>query len=99
MSFVPRRTPLSRCWRIRMLLAGLLSVTSTGAFAAGYEMLDVPATHSEPAIQAMVWTPCAKTAEPVQLGPYTVKAVSGCAVTGEALPLVVLSHGQGGSLL
>src|SRR5690606_35199923 len=59
----------------------------------------VPATRAQPAVQAMVWTPCAKAAEHTQLGPYTVSAVSGCAVTGKALPLVVLSHGHGGSLL
>lgn len=99
MSFVPRSTFVRRGWRSRMLLAWLLSFASANGLGAGYQMLDVPASHAGPAIQAMVWTPCAKAAESVELGPYAIKAVPGCAITGDTLPLVVLSHGQGGSLL
>ncbi|MGV8941868.1 MAG: alpha/beta hydrolase family protein [Lysobacter sp.] len=35
----------------------------------------------------------------MQLGPYLVRAVADCAVAGAGLPLVLISHGQGGTRL
>lgn len=82
-----------------LALAGLCLGTSPAAFAAGYGQLEVPAASGEPAIQAMVWTPCASAANEVPLGPYLVQGTANCAIKGNALPLIVISHGQGGSLL
>lgn len=76
-----------------------LSWAAGGACAAGFERLTIPATAGQPALQAVVWTPCAQAAVPMQLGPFSVAAVKNCPVEGTALPLVVLSHGQGGSPL
>ncbi|MFC4877104.1 alpha/beta hydrolase family protein [Microbulbifer halophilus] len=47
----------------------------------------------------MVWTPCANASGSSEIGPYSVQAVRDCAITGQSLPLVVISHGYGGSLL
>jgi len=86
-------------WFGRIALALALSATSAAALGAGYEMFEVPAAPGEAAIQAMAWTPCAGSGGLTQLGPYRVGAAANCAVAGHALPLVVISHGQGGSLL
>jgi predicted dienelactone hydrolase len=79
-----------------VVLLGLLGRT---ARAAGYQRLVVPAANGEPAIPIMVWSPCARAASASQLGPYVIEAVPDCPITGTSLPLVVISHGKGGSLL
>lgn len=82
------------------LTVGLLVLlTSTGAAAAGYQRIEVPAAGTEPAIAGMVWSPCADAPVNTELGPYDVSGSPGCAVMGESLPLVVLSHGHMGTLL
>lgn len=67
--------------------------------SAGYQRLQIPASDSQPAITAMVWSPCSKQATSTQLGPYIVEGTAGCDVDGHDLPLIVISHGKGGSLL
>lgn len=86
-------------WIGRFVVAALLSCAGGVAFAAGYERLEIPASGNESPIQLMVWSPCAKPPVAEQLGPYAVRGVRNCAVSGGSLPLVVISHGQGGSLL
>ncbi len=86
-------------WLGKALLFIGLSGVAGNAVAAGYAPLQVAGTGSAPALQAIVWSPCADAAASAQLGPYVVRGVKDCAVMGEALPLVVISHGQGGSLL
>lgn len=82
------------------LLVACTCVPLGSAVAAGFERIQVPAGREGPEIQAMVWTPCAVPPADVELGPYVVRGVSGCAVPPIGkLPLVVISHGQGGSLL
>jgi predicted dienelactone hydrolase len=52
-----------------------------------------------PTQPAFIWYPSAAAVQPVVLGPTTMSvAVNGIA-QGKALPLVVMSHGTGGSLL
>lgn len=86
---------------LRMGLTGavfMVSMVDT-TFSAGFERISIPASDSRPALQAIIWTPCAQTAVPVQMGPFSVTAVKNCPVQGNALPLVMISHGQGGSPL
>ncbi|MBI5581964.1 MAG: dienelactone hydrolase [Deltaproteobacteria bacterium] len=71
----------------------------SSALAAGISKIEVPAVDREPALHAMVWSPCATASIPVQIGPLTVQGVCDCAVEGNKLPLVVISHGKGASLL
>ena len=70
---------------------------STSCLAAGLTSLSIAATATEPAIKAFVWTPCAQTAGEVTLGPFTLLGVKNCDIAGKNLPLIVISHGQGGS--
>ncbi|MBD8686365.1 MULTISPECIES: alpha/beta hydrolase family protein [unclassified Rhizobium] len=79
--------------------ATAFSLTAALVQAAGLKSVEVPADGGGPAFKAFVWSPCA--AEPVEtkLGPIILKATRGCPVVGNALPLIVISHGHGGSSL
>jgi predicted dienelactone hydrolase len=82
-----------------IILAVLLCLSTTISQAAGIKFLQVPADLNGPALKAVVWTPCAAAAQEVSIGPYVLRAQRDCPTVGEKLPLVVISHGHGGSLL
>ncbi|MEJ1976488.1 MAG: dienelactone hydrolase family protein [Acetobacteraceae bacterium] len=81
-----------------LLLAALLCVAVSGAKAAGVRFLDMPADADGPAMTGMVWYPCAAPPTDLPFGRTTLRGTKGCPVTGDALPLVVVSHGFGGKL-
>lgn len=81
------------------LAAVLLCLFSTLAHAAGIEFLQIPADDAGPALKVAVWTPCADPAQDLQVGPYVLRGRRDCPTVGEHLPLVVISHGHGGSNL
>lgn len=81
-----------------MLLLLLLGMTR-GIFAAGYQTLTVPGASGDPEMHAIVWSPCSGAPAAVKLGPYAIQGTKNCAIVGNALPLIVISHGQGGSYL
>ena len=82
-------------------LIGLVAaaIMSAPAAAAGLKFLNVPADASGPAITVSVWYPSADKPTPVTIGPFTVLGAKEGAIDGERLPLVVLSHGLGGSFV
>ncbi|CAN5178575.1 dienelactone hydrolase [soil metagenome] len=86
-------------WSAFALLSGLLSSICSGALAAGYERAEVPAAGADPAIQAMIWRPCELSPSKVPQGSDVRPGVENCAILGASLPLVVISHGQGGTLM
>lgn len=67
--------------------------------AAGIQSIQVPAQGSEPELSAMVWTPCAQPGGTVALGSFVLAGQRNCAVAGEQLPLVLISHGDSGSAI
>lgn len=77
----------------------LLLGMARAVLAAGYQPLKVPASKGDPEISAIVWSPCTSKGAAVPLGPYVVQGTRNCAVAGNSLPLIVISHGQGGSYL
>src|SRR5262245_59734921 len=74
-------------------------IMSAPAAAAGLKFLAVPADASGPAITVAVWYPSADRPSPVTLGPITLLAAQEGKIDGHGLPLVVLSHGRGGSFV
>lgn len=89
---------------MKRLHAALFSVfffvlPGAGAYAAGLAFIDVPADADGPALQGAVWSPCAAPASDIVLAPLVLQGVRDCPVAGERLPLVVMSHGTGGSAL
>ncbi|WP_321926292.1 alpha/beta hydrolase family protein [Paraburkholderia guartelaensis] len=81
------------------ILAVLLCLFTAIAHAAGIKFAQIPADASGPALKAIVWTPCAEPSQEVPIGPYVLKGRRDCPTAGEKLPLVVISHGYGGSYL
>ncbi len=83
----------------RLVLAAALSAGTTVASAAGLQLFEIPAAKDGPAIRVAEWSPCAQPAEQIEIGPFTLPAVRNCPIMGSRLPLIVLSHGYGGSYL
>ncbi len=80
------------------LAASLVPPALAAPFAAGYERLQA-ADGSEKPLEVALWYPTEAAAEAVDLGPFTLNIARGSAATGKGLPLVVISHGNGGSSL
>ena len=81
----------------KLVLAGIFCMASALAQAAGVTTVNVPADAAGPAIRAVVWSPCATPAGEVKIGSRVLPGVADCPIAGEHLPLVVISHGHGGS--
>lgn len=78
-------------------LASWMMVTTSGAGAAGFTLIDIPAADGKPALRGAVWYPCpTQTPREIKFGPASVRGAQDCPLTGERLPLVVISHGVGG---
>lgn len=85
--------------RFLLLLCLMFSALSgTGAaMAAGLRLIDIPAANGKAAMKAAVWSPCAAAPEEVRIGPFILPAVRDCPVPDGKYPLVVISHGFGGT--
>jgi predicted dienelactone hydrolase len=75
---------------------GMLLLATRPALAAGFAQVMVPDPDG-PALEAGIWYPSNAPASSQRLGPYTQTVASGGQVLGRRLPLVVMSHGTGGS--
>jgi predicted dienelactone hydrolase len=76
-------------------LATLL-LTTTPALSAGFERVTVPDPDGPP-LEAGIWYPSGAPASSQPLGLYQQTVAAGGAITGRGLPLIVMSHGSGGS--
>lgn len=84
---------------IRWLLAAALCGAATLAQAAGFTFIEVPADKDGPALRGAVWSPCSTPAGRIDLAPLVLQGTRDCPIAGQGLPLVVVSHGAGGSAL
>lgn len=83
----------------RLVAVMLLSCFAPAAAqAAGVREIDVTADANGPAIQAVIWTPCATPPGEVKLlgERLVLPGVRDCVISGSKLPLIVISHGLGG---
>lgn len=85
--------------RLAFILAASLCLATSLAHAAGFQPIEVPGDGPLPAIKGGVWYPCAQPVSDIKIGPFTIAAAKDCAVAGEKLPLVVISHGKGGAFV
>ena len=79
------------------LVASAFCLTATLAQAAGFRLIDIAADAEGPAIHGTMWSPCAEPPGEVHIRGRTLPGVMDCPLLGENLPLVVVSHGKGGS--
>ena len=86
-------TPIAVGARLTPLATGRLAPTR---HAVGFETLRVP-NGSEPDLIGAVWYPTAARPSPEQLEGFVQNVAAGAPVAGTRLPLIVISHGGGGS--
>jgi predicted dienelactone hydrolase len=77
-------------------IAAALCLSAATADAAGLRLVKVETGGATP-MQIAVWSPCAAPAGEVKLRTITLPGTADCSVVGEKLPLIVSSHGYGGS--
>ena len=75
----------------RILLAALCLLASV-AHAAGNQLLHVPASGGRPALNGMIWYPCADVGDAAPAAGSAQVGANHCAMHGDALPLIVISH-------
>jgi predicted dienelactone hydrolase len=83
----------------KVLVALALSLSAPLTQAAGLRLIEVPADADGPALNGVMWYPCSEQPDTIALGPYTLSVAKDCPISGNKLPLVVVSHGRGGSFL
>lgn len=84
---------------LSFIVALALSVLATPSFAAGFRFLTVPADAEGPALAGGLWYPCAEPPGALQLGPFVLPVAKDCPLSSGKHPLIVVSHGRGGSFL
>jgi predicted dienelactone hydrolase len=84
---------------VKFLAAIALCLTATVVQAAGFRFIEVPADADGPALTGAMWYPCSKPPGAIDLGGIIVSGVKDCPLSGDRLPLVVVSHGSGASFV
>lgn len=82
-------------WIATGLTSPLLAATP---LAAGFDSAQAADGADKP-LEVAIWYPTEAVAQQTDLGPFTLDIARGGAVAGQRLPLIVMSHGNGGSSL
>ena len=82
----------------RTFFALLLTLCGSAAGAVGFQHVSVPDADGAP-LEVGIWYPSDTAPASLAVGPVSQTVAVGGTVTGRALPLVVISHGSGGSYL
>ena len=93
----------SKLPRAAVLLRTLLSfcglmLAPTCVHAAGFQQGAAADPSGKPLVIG-IWYPSLAIAKPVSMGPTTMTVAMNAPVNGKALPMIVMSHGTGGSYL
>lgn len=83
---------------VAIVAAVILAGSAGSAGAVGFQQLTVTDGSSAP-IAVYVWYPSGAAAKPLHLSPYEQAVAMDGAIAGSHLPLVLISHGTGGSAL
>ena len=75
---------------------GIVMLGASPALSAGFEQVMVPDPEGAP-LEVGIWYPSNAPAAPQRLGLFEQTVADGAAVAGRNLPLIVMSHGTGGS--
>ncbi|MDQ8033726.1 MAG: alpha/beta hydrolase [Bordetella sp.] len=95
------RPPRARWRPLRALLLWLAALALLpAAHATGFGLIRIPPAAGVPALAGAVWYPCAAPQGAAALGPTTLQGLLACdPPKHRQWPLVILSHGSGGSYL
>jgi predicted dienelactone hydrolase len=85
--------------RFGFILVAALCLAGSLAHAAGFQLIEVPASEPFQLLKGAVWYPCSQPASEAKLGPFVMPVAKDCPIVGGKLPLVVISHGRGGTFL
>ena len=94
-SLISRLACSAMLWIAAVLLSPALAAAP---LAAGFETLRAADGADKP-LEVAVWYPTEAVAQMVDLGPFTLHIARGGAIAGRGLPLIVISHGNGGANL
>jgi predicted dienelactone hydrolase len=92
-----KSSPLRVLARVACTLSLVFLAGAAGAASAGYERVMLPATAGDPGIEVAVWFPTDAPAAPTEFGPFTLQIARDGRLAGTGLPVVLISHGNGGS--
>jgi predicted dienelactone hydrolase len=76
----------------------VLALCATSGHAAGFQRGSAADPDGRP-LEVGIWYPSQAVARPVTMGPTTMSVAVDATLEGKGLPLVVMSHGTGGSFL
>lgn len=94
------RAPRPRCWLVLVLLAAPLPLFAQVAAGVGFRTIAVPDPVNGGSMPGYVFYPSSEGRDGVTWrGPYPLDATVDAPAVSGAKPLVVISHGQGGSAL
>jgi predicted dienelactone hydrolase len=82
--------------KIAVAALAALTFTVTPALSAGFERATVPDPGGPP-LEAGIWYPSGTSASSQPIGAYAQTVATGGEIAGRGLPLIVISHGSGGS--
>lgn len=78
-----------------IIAGGVLLLCALKAHAAGFQSLDIPGPGSKP-ISLAIWYPSLAPTQARNMGIFSQEVASNGAVEGTGLPVVLISHGNGG---
>jgi predicted dienelactone hydrolase len=81
-----------------LLCSCAFMLAATGVHAAGFQQGVAADPIGKPLVIG-IWYPSQTVAKPVSMGPTTMNVAINAPVNGKALPMIVMSHGTGGSYL
>jgi predicted dienelactone hydrolase len=82
--------------KLAVAVLGIVMLGATSALSAGFEQVMVPDPGNAP-LEVGIWYPSQDTAASQRLGLFEQTVANGGALAGRGLPLIVMSHGTGGS--
>jgi predicted dienelactone hydrolase len=81
----------------RFHAALFLCLVTTAAPAAGVRLIEVPADADSTVLPGAMWYPCSAPPQDIDLGLIKIRGARDCPISGDRLPLVVVSHGNVGA--
>ncbi len=88
--------PVRAARAIVFAYVALLALATPADASVGYQSTTIPVAAGKP-IPVAIWYPATNTATERNIGPFKQTVATNAPVTGRRLPLVIVSHGTGGS--